>query len=1052
MMATVLFLTNCQAPIDHQDISSQASKNSLTISFSTEPMTTSSVKTRTVFPATDEEKNISTMRLFFFEYSKSGNGKFVESYTVDPSLLGISTGEINIDFSSTSKLTKSAPYVVLTVANAPQALYNSSDNDFAGWTEEEFSLKHLYQVTPQNDGDSPLYTALPIESNNLVMSNRTIKEADQNKLDFQVSRLVGRIDINNLDKKYALMSASIWNAATSTPVWETLNQGAVAHSERFYGVMTDTASVRGKLYTLSNYVQKADNKDKVTTCVVVGLSPYKTDATGAYEVDAAGYRIPDAKDIRYYRINITNDEGMQYLKRNKIYNVNIMGVLTKGNNNEKDAMIQATLGLLIDTNYWSMDESGSAVSDNMGNVLGVGYSKVAFTPQGGSRLVHVFTIGQGEPRIKSQHLPAGIKANLVLDAGSANSHLLEITAEQADDERSGAIDLEFGKLTATVIVVQSGKFQPYIKITPDNQQIFASQANIEGAAITISSSGDWEATIIGEGFTFDHNQQSDQKHTTGKDGDQIHVHTYTANNDASVRRAYVSFSPKNDPTTVATLQLIQQGVGGITLTPDVKAITFDANGLLSPGTTNTFAVSIANGNWEIVTSGSHPNLFQIDKTTGSNGEQFTVTASNNPEDGEISFNLRVQQAGNPSVGRDLRVIQESHTLSFSSARIPDVSHAGGSSEKIMVSSTANWVASIENAQGAPFAKLSNNSGKSGETFHVIFDPNTSTGQPQVTVKVNVSGTKVEKTITIKQEILPLRTITILGQGGKTGSSTGGNELHGGGHSWWHDSEAVYKFLINPSFFGPKGTVKTKSAITVHYANDYESIKEFTSTDAIYWANRLSKDAEIWPGALWKKGQNFPLASNPDFPSLDRRFLIVPMAVNSDGNKVENMLNNAQAGYFEFAQESLSDYMPHKLTLAKEYSETNKTGQKLWDYLLKDGPFTAGRAAPLSVQTIEYRPPWGAHHGARGISEWPQTFVPLILNNSYKNDAKTYCALGIDPTTNIMVLNAQLFNRDYASSGGSKFTENDDEGLFLLNLLAYIVNAAQYGDAFTKQFR
>jgi hypothetical protein len=124
--------------------------------------------------------------------------------------------------------------------------------------------------------------------------------------------------------------------------------------------------------------------------------------------------------------------------------------------------------------------------------------------------------------------------------------------------------------------------------------------------------------------------------------------------------------------------------------------------------------------------------------------------------------------------------------------------------------------------------------------------------------------------------------------------------------------------------------------------------------------------------------------------------------------------------------------------------TSESEKPVYKYLVFDGPF--GPSGPFNRMYMD-----GINTRVHA-SSLPASAVPLIVDNSNANNV----VLFVDPLNNIVYNGeSQIFNSYIESAattlnGGS--TDSDANlSRFLANLLAYIVNASQYGTHFTDLF-
>ncbi|MCC8143728.1 MAG: hypothetical protein LUD02_08340 [Tannerellaceae bacterium] len=190
-------------------------------------------------------------------------------------------------------------------------------------------------------------------------------------------RIVSRFDVSNVADGYELYSASIWNAYPVANIWDgNFVEFTEDRTERYYGVNANNNEIVGSLYAFENFVSNPSQKDKVTTCLIIGLT---NKATGK---------------IEYFRANINGagDIGHQ-LNRNHAYRMVIKSVNSTGDENERGAYENGELLLDINFNDWILDEGG-IIQIEGDNVLAIPTSEIKLFGQGDVREYYVYTIGQ----------------------------------------------------------------------------------------------------------------------------------------------------------------------------------------------------------------------------------------------------------------------------------------------------------------------------------------------------------------------------------------------------------------------------------------------------------------------------------------------------------------------------------------------------------------------------------------------------------------------------------------------------------------------------------
>jgi hypothetical protein len=701
--------------------------------------------------STPDERKVNTLRLFFFQTSGNNNDAGITGgsglYAGSQQITDIEAASSNISDAGTfivqAKVPKgiqpTRPYTVLAVANAPKALYDASDDVFTGYSEERFSKENIYISEDSNDETSPAYDKRPIRSDNLLMSCRSLIDPIVEQTEATLRRVPCRIDVHNRVATYKLVSASVWNAAGMTNIWgETENKETDTHTNRYYGVKADDSqNITSTLYTSGNFVRTPDMKDKVTTCLIIGMS-----------------NIDTPEEVLYYRVNLVND-GMQYLKRNTLYQLNITGVKPGGSESEESAITQQKPLLELDQSYWNQDELGTIHSDNEGNILAVGKSGVQFYQKVSSDTINIIAIGK-TPGITLQmddtYLPKGMKATLDRNGTTGSDtylYTLIVKAEKNEqDRRKGHINLLFGTLEGTIVVTQNGKDEHYLEVYPTTLPLLESTKGATSKEMTVSSSGEWTAQILGNGFAFSNNSNT----TSGKDGDKVQVHTVKANTSNRQITSFIVFQLKDAPQVDEELSVIQKPAGSISLNPSYTLIEFSPDGkeIISPKDFNgTFTVTIGAGTfqeWEI--DDDRQKEFLIDNRKGTGNGSFTLTASNNISTSDITRTIRVQLKGYKETFQELTVTQKKHSITLTDPEAGTLVPVSGGTRNVIVKATSNWKFKIEENTHKATVQYTTNG------ILVTFPKEElSTSRPTVRLKVYIDGMEeIYQQITIQQEI------------------------------------------------------------------------------------------------------------------------------------------------------------------------------------------------------------------------------------------------------------------------------------------------------------
>jgi hypothetical protein len=115
-------------------------------------------------------------------------------------------------------------------------------------------------------------------------------------------------------------------------------------------------------------------------------------------------------------------------------------------------------------------------------------------------------------------------------------------------------------------------------------------------------------------------------------------------------------------------------------------------------------------------------------------------------------------------------------------------------------------------------------------------------------------------------------------------------------------------------------------------------------------------------------------------------------------------------------------------------------RKVWDYILGDkGPFGTVNPGNISILTGS-----DIYIGALN-SNMPSTMVPLLLHPTGSAE------IAIDPEHRLLFIgNVEDFGTENNRNVGTEVTE--DERRFMKNIIAFVINAAQYGEYFLSEFK
>ena len=501
-------------------------------------------QTRSIAPEESEDR-IQTLHLLFFESSSDGTGKFLNYLPVnvddfDPAsedgMMGMAI-DVDIEFgrartgivdpeeavATWSSLDTSAAYNILGIANLKDNLYIPGSID--KWMGE-FRVKNMSErdvITGSN-------VSLPssITPDMILMHGRMEKPAGEGQLHMVLGRDLARFDVNNAAKAdFDLISVSVWNGYPASSIWERgiLDySGNVERVRRHYQINNDgnlipgdpeekMADVKGGLYAFENQVPSPVQDDKVTTALIVGMR----ERVGGPDLDSDGQL-----DVYYYRVNMTNDTGVQDLRRNNVYALNIKSVQEIGWATEEDAYLGKINGLTYTINEWNRDANGLVV-ENEHSMLSIPTKKV--TIGAGKNVNEVIEVelsvstfttlpSPAKLRVQSQtYRPASIGSDGFTELGGSpiyaelDNNTLIIRAKGLDThetERSGQIVLSYAGLEIALTVVQSGFHDKYLNLSLPDGGIprFPAYAGISSGLINVEATGPWVARLVMSGFSF----------------------------------------------------------------------------------------------------------------------------------------------------------------------------------------------------------------------------------------------------------------------------------------------------------------------------------------------------------------------------------------------------------------------------------------------------------------------------------------------------------------------------------------------------------------------
>jgi len=1010
------------------------------------------------------EETVQSLYLLFFEDQPAGAGRLINYYTVSGPF--VMNQDINIDFTTGSGpgdiLDNNTDYRVLAVANLEDELY--FDGQVEDWLDALIGLRESV-VTTQTmlrikgiPGNTVEYERRPIPSDKLPMSTTFNKKGDQEQVDIVLTRAVVRFDVHNLKKQtYDLVSVSVWNAYGKTMVWKDahMNYTELPY-QRFYGVEAEETNVNGsdgyplmsniigKLYSFENFVVSPDQRDKYTTCLIVGM--------GKRDGDGGRYGT-----VSYYRVNIAPDGSSQHIKRNNVYKLSINNILGDGAPDELQAYTQNDNKLDYNINSWNLDDNGMVLIDGV-NTLVVPVKKIRLSPEGESREYSIFTSGPGTlvlSRVEMNH--PGLSATLI------GNRLIVTGTPMANGEagRTGSIVLSIGSLDATIDILQSENDNLYLELSKSRTVTFPAYgfSGLPDGDIIVSSSGPWTAEIFNPnpvganpGFSFNNNGVLKMTFDSEIDGlgankDRFHIYTTGTNPDNNPRYSFVIVTLKANEEINRSLVLMQQPAGGIGIAPVQNTVKFDPAG--SPATNNTFVVSpgldfigTALNAWQVEIEGIDANYFQITNlvcnTNPVDEQKFTVVSNGvNLTGNQLQARIKVSLVGGMGVAPvyiDIR--QDKSEWNIVSTGLAPIAATGGNSIEIGINAPAgmHFTASLQplspntlDNHWACFIDMANSDAKVSsmvnrdvsEKFKVYFPkliwPNTGVA-PEVVVQVTLLETNEVKTFIVRQNAVTQYGINIYNYGSEWGrlcTVTG----------QWNSSFNQYyvTYLSNKNFFGtsPSATITTSSDPYPTYAGAGTTASTTIPSNMRYV--HFARPAYL--------------------PNTTVDEVIYQWTINGDG--LLFVSNDASA--YECTQ-AFGSLILGKLGLSGGYGNFtyniwNKPENRIIKYLTQDAPWAVTAPSTHNWFTTNITTAGETSYMTTSSVEAIPHAVPVLQR------AGGQTVLMIDPVRNVVVSgDAEIFQ-------GIQFAANPAtvQARFTANLLAYIVNATQYGSHFTDYF-
>lgn len=273
-----------------------------------------------------EESKIEDVRLLFFEQDDYGNGLYVGtlSGTVEGSSLEKS-GKIDFTMPEGGTLDNSTAYDVLVIANAATYFPGLADTDFDNQCKDRTvnDIRMRFQGEMPREGSSNTYT---VTARCLPMTGVTKKEPDKTDMRVSLLRAAVRIDVRVAEEskdKIELMGATLRNIPATIPLFG------------------DPRDDRSRLLAFGNVVESVDN------AILGGLYATERYHTASLSnlAGSASCLLVQCKQKGYtgnrcwYAVflNVGTD-GVQYLRRNNAYTVEIRKILSLGTEDPESAL------------------------------------------------------------------------------------------------------------------------------------------------------------------------------------------------------------------------------------------------------------------------------------------------------------------------------------------------------------------------------------------------------------------------------------------------------------------------------------------------------------------------------------------------------------------------------------------------------------------------------------------------------------------------------------------------------------------------------------------
>lgn len=1027
--------------------------------------------------ATEEEKAVHTLTLLFFTPSSDGSGEYVDYSTLDNPVIGGYANQIT--FRSGSPLRASLPYNILAVANVDRGGYLSHTYNptagspaevpygsigdwcagFEGMTEAQVIAAAAVGIAGNADeSDRVADEAVRIKSDEILMGTTAAKTAEQEIVEMTLTRAVSRFDVVNNASGYDVVSASIWNGNRYSRIWGEnvlVVEPAVA---RFYGVDAEAdpgpnggyLDIMNTLYSFENFVFGPRDTDAKTTCLIIGV---QEEGTGA---------------VTYHRINIApQDQISQSLRRNMVYQVTVRGVKGNGAATESGAYTGGNNELNYIINYWDLDDEEGIIRFDGKNVLAVPVSRIQFLSDAAQREYSIFTFGDGVLGMSVLNMSEGITASL-----TGNTLKVSVTALPEGVERNGTLKFTFAGLEATVDINQTEKLDTYLELSTHSLPAFPDAANAglndDANAIKVNASGTWTAELRNNEtdpsvYKFSFRQDSYLGAIDSSDpafaglivNNTVKVYTSSANADDDPREAFVLFRLNSDPTIAQAAILIQRGVSDITVMPNIAEMRFAASGGALTANTLTVRTDLFGGyytEWNATvenTSNGDDSWFKAvynyDPTVSGNN-RVTVTAPQpNFTGADITATLRLRISGTATY-IDIPVVQETYSLTLSPATTTSfVAVAGGTSEEVavVIPTGATWSATIldnrttgsqnlaaghqgylVDGSGNPVTSLSGMQGtqKLKVSFPKLLTPNVNL-TPEIEVRVFITGTNIEKTITFRQS--PLVPRQVLTQSYSYSYFSFGISTTGASTTPDVYSRSVWYNMVNTANFSNNGSALLYIAGTPSRPTGYFSDTNLASGLTLLNINRTGNTLGLADNntSKWNEANTWWQAADGN-----------TMIIGTDSG-VPAFLTSR--GYTRGTNGAGDVEAQHQIN----NNETDRA-TRLMQYILRDGPATQGTSlTEFEINDIQLR----INSTRTEMSGWPDTAVAIL---KYRQANAT--AL-IDLENQLIVFTeVDAFYGYFTGAavypppiyGGPHYDK------FLTNLVAVMLNMTQYGTHWT----